>query len=122
MVRTPNETGRSQSSACSLASLDSRPRGNDGLSLSGQRKQISSPKERDGVLLVFLRGAHDVSTSTAGMRTRLGVKNFSAAKRLGREEQITEALRGKPAVASAATRDKITGLFACFSQEGHTTV
>ena len=51
----------------------------------------------------------------------LGVKYFSAAKRLGREERITEALRGKPAVASAATRDKVTGLFACVSQRGHST-
>ena len=55
----------------------------------------------------------------------LGVKNFSAAKRLGRGEQIIEALRGKPAVASAATQDKVTGSFACVSQavsEGHNTV
>ncbi len=51
----------------------------------------------------------------------LGVKNFSAAKRLGRGEQITEALRGKPVVASAATRDKVPDSFACVSQRGHNT-
>ena len=43
-------------------------------------------------------------------------------ERLGREEQITEVLRGKPAVASAATRHKVTGLFACVSQGGNITM